>query len=64
MTHLDEDETRHVFGLLESAIVVTEVNGVDDDFRDSWYLENLAYSSAGIITDFSAISLVDAIWAE
>ncbi|KAM7513930.1 hypothetical protein LguiA_003513 [Lonicera macranthoides] len=64
MTHLDEDETRHVFGLPESAIAVTEVNGGDEDFKDSWYLENLAYSSVGIITDFSVISLVDAIWAE
>ncbi|KAM7516216.1 hypothetical protein LguiA_005799 [Lonicera macranthoides] len=64
MTYLDDEEIRHIFGLPESAIVVTEVTRVDEDFRDSWYLENLANSSTGIITDFSAISLVDAIWAE
>ncbi|KAM7522369.1 hypothetical protein LguiA_012271 [Lonicera macranthoides] len=64
MTHLDDEKTRHVFGLPESAIAVTEVTGVDEDFRDSWYLEYLANSSAGIRTDFSTISLEDAIWAE
>ena len=33
MTHLeDEEETRHVFGLLDLAIVVI---GVDGDFNDS-----------------------------
>ena len=39
----DEDETRHVFGLPNSAIALT---GVDGDFNDSWYKWNLASSSA------------------
>ena len=35
MTHLeDEEETRHILGLPNSAIVVI---GVDGDFSDSWY---------------------------
>ena len=43
MTHSnDEEETRHVFGLLDSTIAVT---GVDEDFNDSWYKWNLASSS-------------------
>ncbi|KAM7513899.1 hypothetical protein LguiA_003482 [Lonicera macranthoides] len=61
MTHLGDEETRHVFVLPELAIAVT---GVDVDFRDSWYFQNLANSSPGIRTDFSAVSFVDAIWAE
>ena len=44
MTHSkDEEETRHVFGLPDSAIVVTRVDG---DFNDSWYKWNLTSSSA------------------
>ena len=35
----DEEETRHLFGLPDLAIVVT---GVDGDFNDSWYKWNLA----------------------
>ena len=43
MTHLkDEEETRHVFGLPDSAIVVT---GVDGNCNDFWYRWNLASSS-------------------
>ena len=43
MTHSeDEEETRHVFGLPNSAIVVTEVDG---DCNDSWYEWNLVSSS-------------------
>ena len=38
----DEEETGHVFGLLDPAIVVTEVNG---DCNDFWYRWNLASSS-------------------
>ena len=35
MTHLeDEEETRHVFGLPDSAIAVTTV---DEDCNDFWY---------------------------
>ena len=44
MTHSkDEEQTTHVFGLPDSAIVVTRVDG---DFNDSWYKWNLANSSA------------------
>ena len=44
MTHSeDEEETRHLFGLLKSTIAVI---GVDGDFNDSWYKWNLANSSA------------------
>ena len=44
MTHSeDKEETRHVFGLPDSAIVVI---GVDGDFNDSWYKWNLASSFA------------------
>ena len=44
MTHSeDEEETRHVFGLPDSVIAIT---GVDGDFNDSWYKWNLASSSA------------------
>ena len=43
MTHLeDEEETRHLFGLPNSAIAVIEVDG---DFNDFWYKWNLANSS-------------------
>ena len=52
MTHLDDEETRHAFGLPESAIAVTDVTRVNEDFRDSWYLENLDNSSAEIRIDF------------
>ena len=44
MTHSeDEEETKHVFGLLDSAIVVI---GVDGDCTDFWYRWNLVSSSA------------------
>ena len=44
MTHSKmEEETRHMFGLLDSTITVT---GVDEDFNDSWYKWNLVSSSA------------------
>ena len=44
MTHSeDKEETGHAFGLPDSAIVVT---GVDGDFNDSWYNWNLASLSA------------------
>ena len=44
MTHLeDEEETRHVFGLIDSTIVVTEVDG---DCNDFWYRWNLASLTA------------------
>ena len=44
MTHSkDEEETRHLFRLPDSAIVA---NGVDGDFNDSGYKWNLANSSA------------------
>ena len=44
MTHSeDEEETRHLFGLPDSAIAVTRIDG---DFNDSWYKWNLASSSA------------------
>ena len=40
MTHSeDKEETRHVFGLPDSTIDVTVVDG---DFNDSWYKWNLA----------------------
>ena len=43
MTHSeDEEEIKHLFGLLDLMIVVT---GVDGDFNDSWYKWNLASSS-------------------
>ena len=43
MTHSeDEEETRHLFGLLDSAITVI---GVDGDLDDSWYKWNIANSS-------------------
>ena len=38
----DEEETRHLFGLLDSVIAVIGVGG---DFNDSWYKWNLASSS-------------------
>ena len=42
MTYLeDEEETRHLFRLLDSTIAVI---GVDGDFNDSWYKWNLANS--------------------
>ena len=44
MTHSeDKEEIRHVFGLSDSAIIVT---GVDGDFNDFWYKWNLARSYA------------------
>ena len=44
MTHSgDEEDTRHVFRLPDSAIAVT---GVDGDFNDSWYKWNLVSLSA------------------
>ena len=44
MTHSeDEEETWHVFGLLDLVTVVTEVDG---DYNDFWYRWNLASSSA------------------
>ena len=44
MIHLeDEEETRHLFELPDSAIAVI---GVDGDFNDSWYKWNLANFSA------------------
>ena len=44
MTHSkDEAETRHLFGLPDSAIAVIRVDG---DFNDSWYKWNLANSFA------------------
>ena len=39
----DEEETRHVFGLLDSTIAIT---GVDGDCDDFWYRWNLVSSSA------------------
>ena len=43
MTHSeDEGETRHVFGLPDSAIAVTRVDG---DCNDFWYRWNLVSSS-------------------
>ena len=43
MTHSeDEEETRHVLRLPDSAIAITEVDG---DFNDSWYRLNLISSS-------------------
>ena len=40
VTHLeDEEESRHVFGLPDSTIAITRVNG---DFNDSWYKWDLA----------------------
>ena len=42
MTHSeDEEETRHLFKLPDSAIAVI---GVDGDFKDSWYKGNLTNS--------------------
>ena len=44
MTHSkDKEETKHVFGLPDSAIAVIEVDG---DFNDSWYKWNLVSSFA------------------
>ena len=44
MTHLkDEEETRHLFGLLDLAIAVIRVDG---DFNDLCYKWNLSNSSA------------------
>ena len=44
MTHSeDEEETKHVFGLPDSAIAIT---GVDGDCNDFWYRWNLASLSA------------------
>ena len=37
----DEEETRHLFRLLDSTIAVIRVDG---DFNDSWYKWNLANS--------------------
>ena len=49
MTHSeDKEETRHVFGLPDSAIVVT---GVDEDCNDFWDRWNLASSSTEKWTD-------------
>ena len=43
MTHSeDEEETRHLFRLPNSAIAVI---GVEGDFMDSWYKWNLVNSS-------------------
>ena len=39
----DEEETKHLFGLLDSTIAII---GVDGDFNDSWYKRNLANCSA------------------
>ncbi|GLT24811.1 hypothetical protein GCM10007933_43190 [Zoogloea oryzae] len=50
MTHLEDEEMRHVFGLPDSAMAVTE------DFEvlsDPWYSKNLSYSSAGTRTELS-----------
>ena len=55
------EEIRQVFSLPDSAMVGT---WVDEDFKDSWYSENLTNSSTEIRTDFSDVSLVDAIWVE
>ena len=44
----DEEETRHVFGLPDLAIVVTRADG---DCNDFWYKRNLASSSAENWTD-------------
>ena len=44
MTHSeDKVETRNAFGLLDSAVVVT---GVDGDYNDFWYRWNLVSLSA------------------
>ena len=39
----DEKETRHVFGLPNSVMAVTRVDG---DYNDFWYRWNLVNSSA------------------
>ena len=51
MTQLEEEDIRHVLGLLDSASAVV---GVEAGFN------NLAYSSAKSITDCSKVLLVDA----
>ena len=49
MTHSeDKEETRNAFGLLDSAVVVT---GVDGDCNDFWYRWNLMSSSTKNWTD-------------
>ena len=50
MTHLEDEEIRHVFELLDSVMAVTEDFEV---LNDSWYSENLAYSSARTRTKLS-----------
>ena len=50
MTHLEDEEMRHVFGLPESAMAVTEGFEI---LSDSWYSENFAYSSAGTRIELS-----------
>ena len=58
MTHSeDEEETRHLFGLPDSAISVIGVHG---DINDSWYKWNQANSFAVNRTDGSDASLVEA----
>ena len=50
MTHSeDEEETRHVFGLLDSVIAVT---GVEVDCNNFWYRWNLESSSVENWTDW------------
>ena len=51
MTQLEEEDIRHVSGLPESA---SKVGGVEVGFN------NLAYSSAESITDYSKVLLADA----
>ena len=51
MTHLEEDDTRHVSGLPDSTSAMV---GVEAKFN------NLAYSSAESTTDCSEVLLVDA----
>ena len=51
MTQLEEEDIRHVPGLLDSASAVV---GVEAGF------DNLAYSSAESTTDYSKVLLADA----
>ena len=57
----DEEETRQVFGLPDSTIVVTRVDG---DCNDFWYRWNLASSSAKNWNDGSNASVEEAVWVD
>lgn len=60
MTHLEEEDIRHVLGLPNSASIVMRIEA---NFNDSWYWQNLAYLFAKTTTNFSEAPLADTTWA-